>query len=137
MGSIGLALLTLSACHHRNGAAPEGSPPGEAATEGEVEGLTIVVKADKSRNQQEENALRAQRAGFDAERLRWERERSAIAEKLSTLSKKDKSQREKLEAAEVDLTARQQRLSIGPTPLTADAPSWRKTSRACWLALAR
>ena len=104
-------LLPLGACHHRDAAVPEGAPPGDGVTEGEVEDLTIVVKADKSRIQQEENALRLRKADFDAERQRLERERSEIAEKLSTLSKKDKTQREKLEQAEYDLTSRQQRLS--------------------------
>ena len=91
---------------------PRASDTTGAATEGDVEDLTIVVKADKSRIQQEENALRARRADYDAERQRLERERGEIADKLSTLSKKDKTQREKLEAAESDLAARQLQLQM-------------------------
>ena len=77
---------------------------------GNVEDVTIVVEADKSRILQEETALKARRQEFETERARVEREREEIAEKLSSISKKDKSQRDKLESAEKELNDQQKRL---------------------------
>ena len=77
---------------------------------GNVEDVTIVVEADKSRILQEETALKTRRQEFETERARLEREREEIAEKLNSISKKDKSQRDKLESAEKELNDQQKRL---------------------------
>lgn len=62
-----------------------------------VEDLTIVVEADKSRILQEEQSLATKREGFEKERARLARDRADVEQRLATLSKKDKKQRDELE----------------------------------------
>lgn len=69
-----------------------------APEEEEVEDLTIVVEADKSRILEEEQALANKRSEMESERERLSRERDEVAVKLASLSKKDRKSRDKLEA---------------------------------------
>ena len=75
-----------------------------------VEDLTIVVQQDKSRILEEEEALKRRRETFEAERQRLDGERNDVAKQLSSLSKKDRKQRQRLETAEKQIVEQQQKL---------------------------
>lgn len=76
----------------------------------DVEDLTIVVEADKSRILEEEAALFQERQAVDTERDRLARERSNIQRKLASLSKKDRKAREKLVAEEKRIDGEEKRM---------------------------
>lgn len=91
-GGLCLA-LSIGGCGSKKGDGGEGDSSSEA-----VEDLTIVVEADRSRIQQEEQELQRKRESFDSERRRIDKERQEIADRIASLSSKDKKARDKLEA---------------------------------------
>ncbi len=99
---LGLALGFIFAC--------KGSDEAEESAEGGVEDLTIVVEADKSRILQEEQSLQEKRVGVEQETARLAKERADIEAKLASLSKKDKKQRDELEAQEKKLADEERRI---------------------------
>ncbi len=81
-----------------------------AEEEEEVEDLTIVVEADKSRILEEEEALDSKREEVQNERDRLAREREDVERRLASLSKKDRKTREKLEGERKRLDKEEKRV---------------------------
>jgi hypothetical protein len=113
--ALGLLLSPVLGCHradegHGGKGGGRGPRGGADEADGDVEDLTIVVQADKSRILQEEAALQVRRNDFETEKARIERQRSDISEKLASISKTDRTQRDKLEQAEQRLTTEQRQL---------------------------
>jgi len=84
--------------------------PAEEGGEQEVEDLTIVVEADKSRIVEEEAALNSERQAVESERARLEQARGDIVAKLTSLSKQDRKTRAKLEEEQAAIETEQNRL---------------------------
>lgn len=82
----------------------------EESAEAPEEDLTIVVEADRSRLLAQEKELEEKSTAVQSERDRLSKERADIAQKLSTLSKKDKKQRDQLEAEQKRLADEEKRI---------------------------
>lgn len=93
-------LATMTACESEQ----EGQP------EAEVEDLTIVVEADKSRILEEEAALSHERQEVESARDKLLKEKQEISRKLASLSKKDRKQREMLESEQSRISREEARL---------------------------